>query len=268
MLASLEDAPLEDPHLVYEPKYDGIRAIADVSPAGPVRLWSRLGNEKTTQFPEIAAALATWARKQKQPVVLDGEVVALDPDGRPAGFQRLQGRIHLSGEPASASGSVSTAYIVFDVLRTGGRDLCDLPLLERRQIVERLFKGNRDSCLRISELSRGSGTDLYERATQQGWEGLIAKRADSLYKPGKRTPDWRKIKITQEQEFVVGGWTDPRQTRAWFGALLLGVYDGPNLVYVGHTGTGFNERELARVMKLLEPLKARECPFTPRPRTN
>jgi len=265
MLASLEGAPLDDPHFVYEPKYDGIRAIAEVSPAGPVRLWSRLGNEKTTQFPEIAAVLAKWARRRKQPVLLDGEIVALDADGRPAGFQRLQGRIHLSTEAAD---STPTAYIVFDVLRVGDRDLCELPLLERRQMVERLFKGNRDSCLRISEVARGNGTDLFERATQQGWEGLIAKRADSLYKPGKRTPDWRKIKITQEQEFVVGGWTDPRQTRAWFGALLLGVYDGPHLVYVGHTGTGFNERELARVMKLLEPLKTRECPFTPPPRTN
>ena len=265
MLASLEDAPLEDPHLVYEPKYDGIRAIAEVSPAGPVRLWSRLGNEKTSQFPEIAAALARWARRLKQPVVLDGEIVALDAEGRPAGFQRLQGRIHLTME---ATDSTPTAYILFDVLREGDRDLCDRPLLERRQRVERLFKGNRDTCLRLSEMARGNGRDLYARALQQGWEGLIAKRADSLYKPGKRTPDWRKIKITQEQEFVVGGWTDPRQTRTWFGALLLGVYDGPRLVYVGHTGTGFNERELARVMKLLEPLETDECPFTPRPRTN
>jgi bifunctional non-homologous end joining protein LigD len=268
MLASLEGAPLDDPHFVYEPKYDGIRAIAEVSPAGPVRLWSRLGNEKTTQFPEIADALAKWARRQKQPAVLDGEIVALDADGRPAGFQRLQGRIHLSGEPVAAPDSVNTAYIVFDVLRDGSHDLCDLPLVERRQRVERLFKGSRDTRLRISEVAHGNGTNLYERAMQQGWEGLIAKRADSLYKPGKRTPDWRKIKITQEQEFVVGGWTDPRQTRAWFGALLLGVYDGPHLVYVGHTGTGFNERELARVMKLLAPLKTNECPFTPRPRTN
>src|SRR5262245_56423644 len=148
MLASLEDAPLEDPYLVYEPKYDGIRAIAEVSPTGPVRLWSRLGNEKTTQFPEIAAALANWARRQNQAVALDGEVGALDSEGRPAGFQRLQGRIHLAGEPTLTPGSVSTAYIVFDVLREGRRDLYDLRLLERQQIVERLFKSNRDTCLR------------------------------------------------------------------------------------------------------------------------
>src|SRR6188508_1289595 len=134
MLASLEDAPLEDGLLVYEPKYDGIRAIAEVSPGGPIRLWSRLGNDKTTQFPEIVAALARWARRQKQPSVLDGEIVALDSDGRPTGFQQLQGRIHLSGEPASGPSSVKTAYIIFDALRVGARDLRDLPLGERRQV--------------------------------------------------------------------------------------------------------------------------------------
>src|SRR6185295_4188832 len=95
MLASLADAPLTDPDLVYEPKYDGIRAIAEVS-ADSVRLWSRLGNEKTRQFPEIAAALQTWAKKLKEPIVLDGEIVALDPHGEPTGFQQLQGRIHLA----------------------------------------------------------------------------------------------------------------------------------------------------------------------------
>jgi bifunctional non-homologous end joining protein LigD len=100
---------------------------------------------------------------------------------------------------------------------------------------------------------------------------LIAKQIDSHYKSGKRTPDWRKLKIVQEQEFVVGGWTEPRRSRAYFGALLLGVYDGSaddRLVYVGHTGTGFNERELARVMRLLQPLETSQCPFVPRPRTN
>ncbi len=246
-----------------------------------MRLWSRLGNEKTSQFPEIAAALARWGRRQKQAVVLDGEVVALDEDGRPTGFQRLQGRIHLtidedrkggrgrrSPTTPAASSTTSTAFVIFDVLMEGARDLRDLPLLRRRQVVERLFKGNRDSCLRVSEMVRGNGRALYERALEQGWEGLIAKHADSLYKSGKRTPDWRKIKITQEQEFVVGGWTEPRQTRAWFGALLLGVYEGSRLVYVGHSGTGFNERELVRVMKLLRPLETDECPFTPEPRTN
>jgi bifunctional non-homologous end joining protein LigD len=268
MLASVGGAPLDNPHLVYEPKYDGIRAIADVPVGGQVRLWSRLGNEKTSQFPEIAAALTRWAKSLKEPVVLDGEIVALDAGGRPTGFQQLQGRIHLTTSPEAAGVGVDTAYIVFDVLRHGARDLRDEPLLRRREVLERLFARNKHAILRVSEMVRGDGRALYERAIAQGWEGLIAKRADSLYKSGKRTPDWCKVKITREQEFVVGGWTEPRQTRTYFGALLLGVYDTRGLVYVGHTGTGFNERELARVMKLLRTLETSTCPFTERPRTN
>src|SRR5436309_4751530 len=127
MLASLADAPLDDPQLVYEPKYDGIRAIAEVGTES-VRLWSRLGNEKTRQFPEIAAALEKWGRRLRQPVILDGEIVALDANGDPTGFQALQGRIHLSGgrEPVSRTGSRPpnpVAFIAFDILRGGTRDL-------------------------------------------------------------------------------------------------------------------------------------------------
>ncbi|PYR62245.1 MAG: hypothetical protein DMF91_07405, partial [Acidobacteria bacterium] len=294
MLASLADAPLDDSQLVYEPKYDGIRAIAEVSNTS-VHLWSRLGNEKTRQFPEIAAALATWARRLKQPVILDGEIVALDAKGDPVGFQALQGRIHLSGGPEapartgsrprlarSATGAAKTAhdsrhsvaFIAFDILREGSRDFRDLPLLERRVILERVFSGAISPTLRLSEVVRGDGRALYQRALASGWEGLIAKHVDSRYKSGKRTPDWRKLKIVQEQEFVIGGWTEPRQTRAYFGALLLGVYEPSpgsrtsSLVYAGHTGTGFNEKELARLMKLLKPLETRDCPFRERPKTN
>src|SRR5262245_35751924 len=115
MLASLADAPLRDPAFVYEPKYDGIRAIAEIEPKGKgVRLWSRLGNEKTNQFPEIADAFRLWSKRLKAPLVLDGEVVALDAKGRPAGFQNLQGRINLKGGPGGAPG-VRTAFIAFDV---------------------------------------------------------------------------------------------------------------------------------------------------------
>ena len=143
-----------------------------------------------------------------------------------------------------------------------------LPLTERRQALERIFGRTRSPILRISESVRGDGTALYKRALAGGWEGLIAKHADSRYKSGKRTPDWRKLKIVHEQEFVIGGWTEPRQTRSYFGALLLGVYDRKSLVYIGHSGTGFNEAELARVMKLLKPLETTQCPFRERPKTN
>jgi bifunctional non-homologous end joining protein LigD len=304
MLASLAGAPLEDSQLVYEPKYDGIRAIAEIGGPGSargtaaagraaatkgrrsaprtatrplVRLWSRLGNDKTSQFPEIAAALGTWAAKRKAPVVLDGEIVALDANGQPTGFQQLQGRIHLiqGQEPAPGAGSdealpagARVAFIAFDILSDGNEDLRDRPLLERRAALERAFGRTSSPLLRISEMVQGDGRALYQRALDQGWEGLIAKHAASLYRPGKRTPDWRKLKIVHEQEFVIGGWTEPRQSREYFGALLLGVYEDSELVYVGHTGTGFNERELARVMRLLKPLEIKEAPFRSRPRTN
>jgi bifunctional non-homologous end joining protein LigD len=288
MLASLADAPLEDPQLVYEPKYDGIRAIAEITPSA-VHLWSRLGNEKTQQFPEITAALAAWARKAlagtRAPdrVVLDGEIVALDETGGPIGFQNLQGRIHLTAAPApraradapraprSTAGShPSVAYIVFDLLQEGRVDWREKPLTERRAALERVLASALSPMLRISEQVRGDGRALYRDALSRGWEGLIVKHAASLYKPGKRTPDWRKLKIVQEQEFVVGGWTEPRHTRSYFGALLLGVYEpgADRLTYTGHTGTGFNEKELARVMKLLRALETDECPFRQRPKTN
>src|SRR3954453_454783 len=149
MLASLADAPLDDPNLVYEPKYDGIRAIVEIAPKGHVRLWSRLGNEKTRQFPEISAALEKWARARKAPLVLDGEIVALDAKGQPAGFQQLQGRIHLS-EADEGSGA-KTALIAFDILEDGDVDYRDRPLTERRAALEKMFANTGSPLLRISD---------------------------------------------------------------------------------------------------------------------
>ena len=262
MLASLTEAPLEDPAFVYEPKYDGIRAIVDIS-GGRARLWSRLGNEKTAQFPEIAGALERWRRRAARPLVLDGEIVALDADGNPTGFQNLQGRIHVHHPAATGN----TALILFDILRDGTTDLRDRPLTDRRARLEKIV-GKGTPVIRISRQVRGDARALMKEATERGWEGLIAKHAASKYASGKRTPDWRKLKLHQEQEFVVGGWTEPRQTRSHFGALLLGFYEGGDLVYCGHTGTGFNEKELTRLMRLLTPLETAAPPFRDRPKTN
>ena len=270
MLATLEDAPLEDESLVYEPKYDGIRAIVEIAPDGrpPVRIWSRLGNDKTAQFPDLVAALARYAKKLKGPVVLDGEIVALDEHGEPAGFQKLQGRIHLT-ESHSRSAAGRVAFIAFDALRDRDDDLRPLPLTARRARLERIFRNPGSPILRLSEVAPGDGRALYKRALQQGWEGLIAKGVDSIYHSGKRTPDWRKLKILREQEFVVGGWTDSRTTGRPFGALLLGYYDGEgHLVHAGHTGTGFDGKELDRLYKQLVPLETGRCPFATKPRTN
>jgi bifunctional non-homologous end joining protein LigD len=269
MLASLTEASLADPQFVYEPKYDGIRAIAEMAPKGRARLWSRLGNEKTHQFPEVVTALETWAQRRTTPLVLDGEIVALDAQGNPAGFQQLQGRINLR-EP----GQSAVAFIVFDVLHDGKIDYRGRPLTERRAALERLMTRTNE-VIRISRQVQGDGRALYKEALAGGWEGLVAKHAASLYQSGKRTPDWRKIKILHEQEFVVGGWTEPRDTRTYFGALIIGVYTSTAvssrssaLVYVGHIGTGFNDRELARVMALLKPLEVDASPFVSTPKTN
>ena len=173
MLATTATAPLESADLVYEPKYDGIRALASVTPASPaaVRLWSRLGNEKTAQFPEVVGVLQKWARTLDRPVLLDGEVVALDDRGEPTGFQNLQGRIHLkAGGASGASGArraggddgarggdgAEVAFIVFDLLRDGDEDVRPLPLHERRGRLEKLLRKLPDARLRISEIGRAS----------------------------------------------------------------------------------------------------------------
>lgn len=269
MLASTAVVSLVDPHFVYEPKYDGIRILADItpSPRSLVTLWSRRGNEKNGQFPEIVEALGSWALGLKEPVVLDGEIVALDARGEPAGFERLQGRINLkiggglAGGTRSRAAKVDVAFIAFDILRVGPHDLRDRPLVERRAELDRVFGRTGSPLLRVSELARGDGRGLCGRAVAQGWEGLIAKRADSRYRSGRRTPDWCKLRIHRAQEFVIGGWTESRRTRVGFGALLLGIYAGGHLVYAGRVGTGFDEREMGRIIGLLEPLEIRASPF-------
>ena len=274
MLATLADAPLTSARLVYEPKYDGIRGLVEILPARPratIRIWSRLGNEKTTQFPSIVRALEKAATGLRLPLTVDGEIVALDDSGRPAGFQRLQGRIHLRGhaDVERVDHAQPVALILFDLLRDGEEDVRGLPLLERRKLLEGHFATLTSDTIRLSEQAPGDGRDLDARAKAEGWEGLIAKDAQSTYQSGRRSPAWRKLKLLHEQEFVVGGWTEPRQTRQHFGALLLGVYerDG-SLTYVGHTGTGFNEAELTRVWRLLKARETRESPFSAKVPTN
>ena len=277
MLATLAEPPLTGTHLVYEPKYDGIRAIAEIAPARgrvSVRLWSRLGNEKTHQFPSIVTALETLGTKAGKPLVLDGEIVALNADGKPMGFQRLQNRIHLAGaeDVARIDREQPVAIIVFDVLRDGDEDVRGLSLAERRTRLERVIAAASSGTIRLSEQVARDGRALHAQASKEGWEGLIVKDDQSPYQSGRRSPSWRKLKLVQQQEFVIGGWTEPRQTRQYFGALLLGVHDptiAPSkLTYVGHTGTGFDQKELARVFKLLKPLATKESPFAQKIKSN
>ena len=178
MLATLGDAPLTGIGLVYEPKYDGIRALVHVGD-GSVRMWSRLGNEKTAQFPSIVRALTPFSRTVTAPLLLDGELVALDQDGRPAGFQRLQGRIHLTGarDVEMLDRSQPVALILFDLLRDGDEDIRGLPLTERRGRLEQHVRPALSDTVRLSEQVADDGRALHQRAGEQGWEGLIVKEA-------------------------------------------------------------------------------------------
>ena len=275
MLATLAEPPLTGAGLLYEPKYDGIRALVHLPPLsdrGGIRIWSRLGNEKTTQFPSIVRALEPVRAALDAPLLVDAELVALDTQGRPAGFQRLQGRIHLRSERdvAIVDQAQPVAMIAFDLLRDGDEDLRGKPLTERRAVLERRLGKLTSDTVRISEQVAADGRPLYERARREGWEGLIVKEARAPYQSGRRSPTWRKLKLLNEQEFVVGGWTEPRQTRAYFGALLLGVRDGKRgaITYVGHTGTGFDQAELERVWKLLKARETKNSPFADRIKTN
>jgi bifunctional non-homologous end joining protein LigD len=274
MLATTIESPqeinLRDPALLYEPKLDGIRGLILIEPAQPsprITIWSRNGNDKTHQFPEVVRGLKEFGKRLRVPVILDGEIVALTELGEPAGFQRLQGRMHLTGERdiARSAAAQGAAFIAFDVLRDGAQDLRSLPLTDRRARLERVFgSAGASSTVRLGDFVPSDGRRLYKTALERGWEGLIVKVADSIYESGRRSKAWRKLKLVKQQEFVIGGWTEPRQTRIYFGALLLGVYDpgtpGGKLRYVGHIGTGYTRQELAR---LHEMLKAREIDTSP-----
>ncbi|HVZ87948.1 MAG TPA: DNA ligase D [Polyangia bacterium] len=274
MLATLADAPLVDPNLVYEPKYDGIRALVLVTPhrqTPGVTIASRRGNDKTAQFPEVVAALARWGKSRKKPALLDGEIVALDEKGEPVGFERLQERIHLTAprEIARLAGERPVALVVFDLLQDGDENLTELPLSERRKRLEAAIARGLDGTLRVAAQVRGDGTALMAEAQARGWEGIVVKDARSTYKPGRRTLDWRKLKLVKRQELVIGGFTEPRGARTWFGALLLGLpTPSGKLRYTGHVGGGFTEKELARVGRLLAERETKASPFDRQPPTN
>ena len=277
MLATLSEPPLTGKNLVFEPKYDGIRALVHLSRGRKdpeIRLWSRLGNEKTAQFPAVVKALEPLARSLEAPLLIDGEIVALDGKGRPGGFQRLQGRIHVVGasDVERLDRAQPTALIAFDLLRDGGEDVRGLPLAARRQRLATHLEPCLSPTLRLSEQVAGDGRALHARARKEGWEGLIVKEAAAPYQSGRRSPAWRKLKLVNDEEFVIGGWTEPRNTRSRFGALLLGVYDegvpSRPLVYVGHTGTGFDQKELDRVWHLLRARTIDRSPFSDAIRTN
>lgn len=280
MLATLPPQPpsLTDKACVYEPKVDGIRAIVEVLPGTPkagVRMWSRNGNEKTAQFPDIVDAIGAWLKKITAPIVLDGEVVALDEDMRPASFQRLQHRIHVTVPGFNSKKHILSpdeqpvAFVAFDLLRDGDRDLRNRCLYERRELLEALFKKHKppaSDLVRLTAQTLGDGTALKQRAERENWEGLMVKLSRSPYRAGRRSPEWMKLKLTKQDEFVVCGWTDPGGTRQHFGSLILGAHDRGGLRYSGEVGTGFTGAELDRIMTLLKRVESPTSPFNPVPK--
>jgi bifunctional non-homologous end joining protein LigD len=252
----------------FEPKYDGIRVLAFATPT-EVKLITRNGKDKAEQFPEIVSALKNLASQTKRPLVLDGETVAL-ANGEPARFQELQGRIQVKQSQLIArySAAMPAALILFDILMDGDDVLIGEPWTERRaRLLARAGKRT-STYLRVTESVEGDGKKMLEKARRQGWEGIMAKRMDSRYEPGKRTPAWLKLKIEFREEFVVGGYTEPRKSREYIGALLLGYFDGDRFIYVGHTGGGFTRQSLNDMYKRLKPLERKTTPFEETPKTN
>jgi bifunctional non-homologous end joining protein LigD len=252
MLATLADEPFDGEDWFFEIKWDGYRTIAEVSGKN-VELYSRNQISFNEHFPDIAAAL----REIGHDVVLDGEVVALDEKGR-GSFQLLQNYLK------TRNGTLR--YYVFDLLYIDGYDIRELPLEERKKILSEII--DETDLIKISGHVERNGKEFFEAAKKQGLEGIIAKNRNSPYRTGARSKDWLKIKTHMRQEAVIGGFTEPRGSRKQFGALVLGVYDGKDLNYIGHTGGGFDERKLKDVHARLKKLAIKESPFKTPPKTN
>ena len=252
----------------FEPKYDGVRVIAYAT-SSEVKLITRNGKDKAKQFPEIVAGLKKLSSQVRRPLVLDGEVVALI-DGEPARFQELQSRMHVKDTQIIERHTSATpaALILFDILMDGSEVLVHEPWWERRErLVKRVGKHVTPQ-LRVTDSVEGNGKKMLEQARKQGWEGVIAKRVDSAYEPGNRSKHWLKLKIEFRQEFVVGGYTEPRNTREHIGAILLGYFDKERFIYAGHTGGGFTRQGLEDMYRRLKPLERKVSPFAETPKTN
>ena len=268
MLAKVgTDIPVSN-EWAFEPKYDGIRILA-YADGDAVNLMTRNHLDKSAQFPEIVDALAALSKRKRRPVVLDGEVVALV--GRSLGrFQALQERIHEKDVAviASHTNNAPATLVVFDLLLDGAITYVNKSYAIRRHRLERLLAGTGFKALRLGESHRGNGERLLAKARQAGWEGIMAKRTDSTYQLATRSPDWLKLKLEARQEFVVGGWTEPKRSREHLGAVLLGYWKKGKLIYAGHTGGGFTRKTLQEMRALLAPLEIAKSPFTVTPRTN
>jgi bifunctional non-homologous end joining protein LigD len=248
MKATLVEAPPTSGEWLYEVKFDGYRALA-LKSGSDVQLLSRNEKDFAGRFPEIVEAVKALSPEQ---IILDGEIVALDEEGRPS-FQLLQGlELGVKRPPI--------AFYVFDLLELEGTRWLDRPLHERRQRLQALMKSAAEP-MRYSATIKGDPVDLLEAVRARGLEGLIGKERDSLYDAGRRSRSWIKLKCVHEQEFVIGGCTPPEGTRKHFGALLVGIHEGKELKFAGKVGTGFDAALLRSLMGRMKAIALDRCPF-------
>jgi DNA ligase D-like protein (predicted ligase) len=252
MLATLTDERDFGSDWQLERKLDGERCVA-VRDGDGVRLESRTGKDLTSTYPEVAVALA---RQRTRAFVVDGEVVAYD--GEQTSFARLQQRLGVRDPSPEHVAAYPVVYAVFDALSLGGEDVTGLPLVARRERLARALRTG--PAVSLTEAWRGDSRRRFAEACRSGWEGLIAKRADGPYVPG-RSKDWLKLKCAWEQEFVIGGWTEPAGSRTHFGALLVGYHEGGTLRYAGKVGTGYAYATLRTLGGTLRRLERPTSPF-------
>ncbi len=252
MKARLVDEPPKHGDWLYELKFDGIRAMA-IKNDGKVSVISRNGNKLDARFPEIVEAVKNLPVRE---YVIDGEVVALDEDGR-SSFQLLQG-LEMEGRKAPLR------FYVFDLLQLDGKSLLGLPLEQRKQVLAKICENVGDPIRYSGEIS-GDVKSLLAEVKRRGLEGLIGKQRNSVYEPGRRSGTWIKLKCVNEQEFVIGGYTPPAGSRKYFGAILVGYYEIGKLRFAGKVGSGFTEKSLSMLHKKFREEEHDDCPFVDLP---
>jgi bifunctional non-homologous end joining protein LigD len=252
MLATLVDAPFDRTGWLFEVKWDGFRAVAEVE-RRCVALYSRNLKPFEYRFAPVVESL----RHLGHQAVLDGEIVVVDPQGK-SEFQLLQNY--------QRTGEGTLRYCVFDLLYLDGHDLRRLPLKRRKELLKRILRKLPNVFL--SEHVEQEGVAFFEAAAAQRLEGIVAKDGASIYRESFRSHQWLKIKTHRRQEAVIGGFTEPRGSRKDLGSLVLGVFEGKNLIYIGHSGSGLDVRGLSELRVRLQPLVRQTCPFQLKPRTN
>jgi bifunctional non-homologous end joining protein LigD len=260
MLATLTGRAFSDPNWVFEIKWDGVRALAWLED-GALKLRSRNNVDITKRYPELASLPRQFGVGQ---AILDGEIVTFDDRGL-SNFERLQERMHVRAPGETQIAKTPATYCAFDLLYCDGYDLRGAALLERKQLLRTLLYSSMS--VRYSDHQIEQGKELYELARQHGLEGILAKKADSIYSSG-RSLSWLKLKVTNTVDAVIGGWTAARSSGIPFGSLLLGLYEGKKLRFIGHVGSGFDEEKHKELSRLLRELGSKTCPFASVPETN